>query len=116
MLRTDDEIRELAIVMQGMAVMDGITTLTNRMSSMRMHNTKTLAIVRKPNRLQALGTPDHVGPYEVSPGYPMAGRAFSIIVLAGPMHYDVTQDQFERWFNSSVRTRLEPGGIIVEAH
>jgi len=45
----------------------------------------------------------------------MVGRDFNVIVVGHPRIYGVKKEIFDDWFNRSVKTRLKPGGIVVEA-
>lgn len=113
MERTDDDIRHIAKTMQDFAFVENITMLNS--GGHTWGGSRTLAIVRDPRHSQHPGAVAVMGPYEVSPLSSMMGRAFNVIVFGNAKGYGVKREIFDDWFNNSVRTRLEPGGIVVEA-
>lgn len=84
-------------------------------------------VLGEENRANGLGektcivvdVPDHSsGDVEILPGQQVCGTGFDIIVVGSPSMYHefFNAAAFKSWVDTSLRTRLEPGGMFVEVH
>lgn len=106
--KTDQELREIAQSMMNVATLNGLISLDPRTGGL---GRRTLVVLN-----MAIPHKDDLRPFEVSAGSSLAGRGFDIIVIGDCNTYRMPEHEYNLWYRSVVRCRLDVGGIIVEVH